>query len=285
MSNYQDNEDRFSRMTAAIDERLNDVAGTRADVFISDVYPLDSEACYAMLSYAEGLPPITATDIVDFVGREFSGRAVPVLASARHFVDHNAVCLMIAKYTPTRPVADTAGMHTVVAGARYLDVEMKDTWDVATGPDGQKFLRRMADDDVVKMVAERKQNMAHAGHATLSIANALGAGVIEASDGDTVRVYWQGSVYADCEVKGSLAGNKLSVKVPKVGTITIDRNAVVEVQAVSKKSASEMKNKLSQYYKKALPDAKYASELTKDMTLDQVTDEGPSHWAPGADKK
>ena len=268
-------------MTAAIDERLNDVAGSRADLFISDSLALDQDTVYAMLTYAAGLPAPTSSDIVEFVGREFEGRVTPVLATARHFVDHNSICVMLAKYAPSRPLQDSAAMHTVVAGARYLDVEMRDTWDVSTSPDGQKFLRRTSDDDVAKMVADRKIRMADAGTQYLTVANALGAGLTMADVGDIVRCYHAGSVYSDCEIKSVVAHNRLSVKIPHVGVMTIDRAQVVEVQCASKAKTGEMKKKLAEYFKKALPDAKYASELCKETTLDQTTNEGPSHWAPG----
>lgn len=276
-------EDRRNRMMAKLDEQLNEVYGGRADLFISDVQPLDKDSCFALINYAQGLQAPTTAQVVEFIGNQFGGKVRPVLETARSFVDHNSVLVMLAKYQPTRKIEEVSAMHTIIAGARYLDVEMKDTWDVATTPEGTKYLRRVNDDDVSKMVAERKQRMAVAGVAELTVAKAVGSGVSTADTGDIVRCYYQGSVYADCEVKSVTGGNRLTVKIPNVGVVTVAREAIVEVQAISKGKAGKMKSKLSEYYKKALPDAKYAGQLTNEL-IDEGTDALPdTHWPqPGS---
>lgn len=283
--NNEEAQDRFSRMMAQVDERLSEVAGERADLYISDVQPLDRDSCYVLLNYATGLPSPTTANVVDFVARQFGGKVRPVLETARDYSDHSAVLLMLAKYQPTRPIDDVAGMHTVVAGARYLDVEMKATWDVAVTPEGTKYLRRVSDDDVSRMVADRRQRMAVAGVAELTVAKALGGGASRADVGDVVRCYWQGSIYSDCEVKSVQAQNRLSVKIPNVGTVTIAREAVCEVQAISKQRAGQIKSKNAEYYKKAFPDAGYATQLTKEL-IDEGQDSLPSSlYAPPSSKK
>lgn len=272
-------EDRLSRMMAKVDEQLNEAYGQRADLFISDVQALDSDSCYALINYAQGLPAPTTAAVIEFVGREFDGKVRPVLETARNFVDHNAVLVMLAKYRPTRKFDDVAEMHTIVAGARYLDVEMKQTWDVAVSPEGVKYLRRCNDDDVSKMVSERRQRMsATAGVAELTVARAVGSGVSTAGEGDIVRLYWEGSIYSDCEVKSVQKDNRLSVKIPKVGSVTVARESIVEIQAISKGKAADMKSKLKSYWGKALPDAGYAKDLTNEL-IDEGSDSAPeSHW-------
>lgn len=272
-------EDRYSRMVAKIDAQLNETHGQRADLFISDVQSLDRDSCYALINYAEGLPAPTTANVIEFVGHQFNGSVRPVLETARNFADHNAVLVMLAKYQPTRKIDDVAEMHTIIAGARYLDVSMRDTWDVAVTPEGVKYLRRCNDDDVSKMVAERRQRMnVTAGVAELTVAKAVGSGVSTASEGDTVRLYWQGSIFSDCEVKSVHKDNRLSVKIPHVGSVTVDRHAIVEVQAISKGKAAELKSKLKSYWKDALPDAGYAKQLT-DSLIDEGQDTAPeSHW-------
>jgi len=285
MTNYNSSEARLNRMMVALGERLEKDYGCRADMYISDVSRLDNDSCYAMLSYAPGLPVPTTEQVIDFIGAQFNGKVRPVLETAKAFPDHSSVLLMLAKYQQTRKIDDVTAMIPVVAGARYLDVEMKDTWDVMVTPDGKKYLRRCSDDDVSGMVADRKQRMdVTAGVAEFTIARAVGSGSVHADVGDTVRCYWQGSVYPDCEVKSVTAGGtRLSVNIPNIGSVTVAREAVVEVQAISKDRANQMKNKLAEYYKKALPDAGYAKELT-----DELVDEGSSalpnsHWAkPGS---
>jgi hypothetical protein len=282
--NSQEAADRFSRMMTKADAKLNEVYGGRADLYISDVQPLDRDSCYALVNYAQGLPSPTSEAVVEFIGAKFSGKVRPVLETAKAFVDHNAVLVMLAKYQPTRRIDDVAQMHTVIAGARYLDVEMKDTWDVAVTPEGTKYLRRVNDDDVSKMVAERRARMTvTAGVTELTVAKALGSGASTAETGDIVRLYHQGSIYSDCEVKNVQADNRLSVKIPNVGTFTVAREAIVEVQAISKGKAGAMKSKLAEYYKKALPDSGYAKDLTREL-IDEGTDALPnSHWPkPGS---
>lgn len=276
---YDDPQDRFSRMMAAVDERLSETHGERADIYVADVQPLDKDSCYALLSYANGLPAPTTANVVDFVGRQFGGKVRPVLETARNFVDHNAVLIMLAKYQPSRPIEDTAGMHTIIAGARYLDVELKATWDVAVTPEGTKYLRRVSDDDVSSMVAERKQRMAVAGVAELTVAKALGGGASSADTGDVVRCYWQGSVYSDCEIKSVQGGNRLSVKIPNVGTVTVAREAVIEVQAISKQKAGQMKSKLADYYRQAMPEKDYANQLTDQLLNEGADSLPPGHWS------
>ncbi len=281
----EDTQSRLNRMHSALDARLQEVSGERADLYISDVLPLDPSTCYAMINYGAGLPPVTTANLVDFIGRSFDGKVRPVLETAKHYPDHNAVAVMLATYQPTRPLSDCATMHAVVAGARYLDVEMRDTWDVAVNPEGVKFLRRTADDDVSKMVADRKQRIAQAGVKQFALANALGAGVTMADTGDTIRCYWQGSVYSDCTVKNVLDAGRLTVQIPSVGNVTVAREAVVEIQASAKKNMGQMKSKLAEYYKKALPDKKYASELTKELVDEGKDDSMPSYWTKPSSSK
>ena len=118
-----------------------------------------------------------------------------------------------------------------------------------------------------------------AGAAELTVAKALGSGSSTAAAGDVVRCYHQGSIFSDCEVKSVQADNRLSVKIPNVGTFTVAREAIVEVQAISKGKAGQMKSKLAEYYKKALPDAGYAQDLTSKL-IDEGSDALPnSYWA------
>ena len=274
----QDQVDRMDRIMRHLDQKLYATHGSRADLYISDTQELDRDSCYAMLRYAEGLPCPTTAEVVDFIGRNFGGKIRPIMETCRNFSDHNSVLLMLAKHQPTRKLDDVKDMHTVVAGARYLDVEMRDTWDVAVMPDGTKFLRRCGDDDVLKMVADRRQRMqVSAGTAELTIARALGAGTSTADVGDIVRVYHQGNLYSDCEIKTAQA-NRLSVRIPNVGTVTLAREAVVEVQAISKDRASKMKNQLEDYYRKVFPDPKYAEQLTQKLTDEGHEPAMPSYW-------
>ncbi len=284
-NSFDQDESRGSRMLRLLDERMNEVSGARADLHISDCQPLDRESCYALINWAPGLPAPTTVEVVDFIGRTFDGKVRPVPETAKAFVDHQAILMMLAKYQPTRPINDVATMHTVVAGARYLDVEMRDTWDVAATPEGTKYLRRVTDDDVSKMVAERRSRMAVAGMAQLTVAKALTGGVSAADAGDIVRCYFQGSVYSDCEVKSLQAGNRLSVKVPGVGTVTVAREAILEIQAISKSKANEIKKKNNEYYKKAFGDPKYAGDLTNELIDEGVDSAPPSNFAQPMSKK
>lgn len=271
--------ERFSSLANAIETRLNEVSGKRADMYISDVMPLDRDTCFALVSYAETLTAPTTADVVEFVGREFGGKVRPVLETAQLYPAHAALKIMLARFAPTRPITDVAEMATVVAGARYLDVELRDTWDVQVGPEGQKFLKRVSDDDVAAMVKERQARLGAPSTAgTLTIAGALGAGVGIAEAGDIVRCFYQGSVYPDCTVKKTLADNQLSVQIPNVGPVTVAREAV-EIQAISKQKAGQLKSKLSEYYQKAYPDKQYAKDLTKELADEGAEGVPPSFYA------
>jgi hypothetical protein len=271
--------ERFSSLASAIETRMNEVSGKRADLYISDVMPLDRDACFALVSYAETLQAPTTADVVEFLGREFDGKVRPVLETAELFPDHAALKIMLARNAPTRPINDVAAMATVVAGARYLDVDLRDTWDVRVGQDGQKYLQRVSDDDVSAMVRDRQARLgAHSTAGVLTIAKALGAGVSTAEVGDTVRCFYQGYVYPDCTVEKVMADHKLSVKIPKIGPVTVAREAV-EIQAISKQKAGQLKSKLSEYYQKALPDKQYAKELTKELADEGQEGVPPSFYA------
>jgi hypothetical protein len=271
--------ERNGSLFNAIERRMNEVTGRRADMYVSDVMALDRDACFALLSFAEMQAPPTTADVIDFVSREFGGKIRPVLETAALYPEHAAIKLMLARYAPTRPLDDTAEMVTVVAGARYLDVDMRDTWDVQAGPDGKKFLRRVSDDDVAEVVRARQARMGAPSTAgVLTVATALGAGVSTAETGDIVRCFFQGNMYPDCTVQKALAGNKLSVQIPHVGVVTVAREAV-EIQAISKQKAGQLKGKLSEYYQKAFPDKQYAKELTKDLADEGQDAMPPSFYA------
>lgn len=81
----QEAADRFSRMMTKADARLNEVFGGRADLYISDVQPLDRDSCYALINYAQGLPSPTSESVIEFIGAKFKGSVRPVLETAKAF--------------------------------------------------------------------------------------------------------------------------------------------------------------------------------------------------------
>ncbi len=257
-------QERSSRMAVAIEAAFEAELGHRPDLFVSDVLSLDKDSAFVAISHSEACPTPTAEDVAAYVQSEFEDKLTPVMTTAKYNPDTCTVVVLVASNAETRPIEAVANMHTVLAGHRYLDTQMKDTWEVISSPDGQKYLRRVADDDVVSMLKDRRDRIASAGKFA-SIASMLSSG--SAKVGDMVRVYHRGEMYPDCTVKAA-NGDKLTVQIPNVGSTQVCKYAVV-MQALGGVHSAEIKKETSDYYKKAYPDAKYAKELTKELINDR----------------
>ena len=258
--------ERTGNMLDKLASKMHKTIGRRADMYIEDSESIDMNSCRVMVAYAKHIGPVDSEQLSEFVIREFNGKLVPNLATAQSFTDLGRVMVILTRAHVTRPMEDAQHMHSVAAGAVYIDKTLADTWEVATAEDGQPFLSRVATDDIANIVAVRRQRMSTAGQQPMSISAAMQAygGTFDVGPGDTVKVMYKDAPHSGCTV-ASVGDDNVTVKIPRIGTATVSKHAVFSVEQIDGKRLGQMKKELDDYYTQVYG-PEYAGELTKETT-------------------
>lgn len=256
---------RTSEMLASLRSKIDKTVGHRGDLHIEDSSKIDGDSVYAMIRYSPDFGVPSTEDLVAFVGAEFGGSIRPVLESAVRTQKDDTVLMILSRNMLTRPFEEAQEMVPVTAGAVYMDRALRDTWSVEHGSDGTPFLKRICDDDIGQIVADRRRRMTTAGQKRMSISAALNNCVPHANEGDVVRVFWNGMPVSGCLVM-AVGANDLTLQVPNCGQVAVAKSSVMKIEETSPKKLKEMKKQLEEYYKKAYGNPEYAEELTDETT-------------------
>lgn len=247
------------RMLKKLDAKMAKQIGHRGDMHIGDFSGISKNAGRLLIGYDRALGPVVGSDVTAFVARQFEGRLVPMMETAKLHRPEGAVEVVVHRTVPTRRIEDSTRM-LAVASTLFLDQELGDQWEVKSHADGTKYLSRVANDNISAIVAERRRRMAiHA--STVTFANALSAGVPNLSKGDEIRFYADSQLHVG---KVKQVGAEVTVAAES-GSYTIAPEAVVEILQVSEATTNEIKSYLGDYFKDAYGFDNYADELTRDL--------------------
>ena len=252
------------RMMESLEKKLSKSVGYRADLQMADARRISKSDAHFMLAYTGDIP--STDDIANFFIRTFSAKVTPHIGTAKVLRNEKVVTVVASLLNVSRTFADHGKMTPIVTGSIYLDVPLQEVWEVKER-DGEKVLIRKVKDDIMAMVQARRlamqdQSKSHQTFASVATTTSSLLRLLALLEkGDVVRIFHEGRLIDGCEV---MAIGQDEVKV-KVGdkSVTIPRQAVVEVTVQSKSRKDTEKKALEKYFEQAYGDPDYAKELVK----------------------
>ena len=249
------------RLLDRLEHKINASVGHRDDLQFADARRINRNTARFMLAYSDENPP-SSSEITDFFSRKFDFKVTPFLSTAKVYDNKRCVTVVAQVLSLTREISDIKQrkMVPVIQGAVYLDVALKETWEVENR-EGNKVLVRNVKDDIMALVQARKKSMLDSRtqqtFASFSQADLLKyLALLE--KGDQVRVLVDDKV-VDAEV---VAVTDAEVKVKtKGGLKTLPRQSVVDVVSKSQATEDEMLNDAEDYFTEAFGDPDYAKKL------------------------
>lgn len=262
--------DIFARFEQKIAQRVASTRSGRFDLRLSDyeVLPGKREA-RVLVTYARelGVPKLSQLD--EWVTSSFGGRMVLELETPRVHVEANAVMALVRTNEVYRP-EEHARKMIVTASNRYMDRD-KSIWEVRKNDSGQRFLVRVADDDMEAILRERQAMERTASlHHRLRLADVRAAsGNPEVEIGDRVSYMFRG-ILQKGEVT-HVGDNTIHVKIAQE-TRTVPKENVVDIFEKSPAAKKDQTAYLTKFFSEAYGDPEFAKQL---VTL-KGTDKGTS---------
>jgi len=237
--------DHSEKLQARLAEKLNNRLGYRGDLHIADYQTISANIAKVLLAFSTNLGNPTGDDLRSFFLKNFDGKLAPRMETAKVHSSEGAISVVAEKHVLKRQIEDKDQMVQIVANTRYLDSQMNETWEVKSGSDGQKFLVRVAADNVGDMLAERRKRMQVQAR-NMSIASIMSAGHNLIEVGAIVKVMIDNQVVSGAEVTQVLA-EEYKIKTA-TGAFSIPKEAILEVQQVSAKSDAKTDKNVEEYF-------------------------------------
>lgn len=245
----------MNRMLDRLSQKMETEVGHRGDMFVADYRPINKKAGILLIGYSSGLPHVTTEDLKKYVIREFDGKLIPDLSTAKLHKESAAASLVVKQHQLTKKLSAKEDMLPV-ASTMFLDTEMNDTWEVKD-KDGTKFLARMEKEDLDGIVQARRDRM-QIKSSPVCLASVSRGEILSVREGDVIAYYRD-----DRKSEGTVMGvYKDGVKVKtgsRIHAINIDE--ILEVRQVSPSEKGKLNKQMKEYYSTIYGD-EYAKLLT-----------------------
>lgn len=259
--NPESGQSREHRMLTRLRSKVHSKVGHRVDLYLGDYRSINNTTAQLLVGYDNRFGIPSGNEISDFMVKNFSGKVVPQMATAKVHKDVEAVSIVAEIYRPTRRLEESQSM-VAVASTLYVDKDMGETWEVM-GDEDTKYLARVMKDDISSILQERRNRMQSQFSGRVTLANALSAGINQVDQGALVRFYWNGTVLQGEVTQVQESGIKINAE--DGGSFTVPREAVTEVLRYSDKTESNLKNSLSQYFSDAYGFEDYGQQIARDL--------------------
>lgn len=255
----------LNRVHAKLQKKISKSVGHRVDLVLADTRKIDAENAHFMLEYNNNVP--NTDDISEFFVRQYNAKLIPDLTTARVHPEHKVVTVVASILNVTRDLSDSKKMTPVIAGCTYLDTSLNEIWEVREASNNEKVLARKVKDDIKGIVNARKNLMldpkSNKTFASVDVASSLlNLSMIE--EGDIVKAYSKGKLHEDLIVN-QVDENELSVTTADMLSLSLPKEAVIEVKKKNKASDKKNQKRVTDYFADAYGDKKYAKKLTKGM--------------------
>jgi len=233
----------------------------RYDLALADYKVLDKKTCRLVIAYSLSQPAIGKVEIVKFFNTylpELSPNCEASLINTKF----GYVSVFASLKKEVKPLSEKNTMVSVIANLRYIDKDMGKFWEVSKDAQNNPVLQQVVDEDIEKIVKERKRRMsltANVSHITMSLVT---AGVANVMAGDFVKFYYDNSY-----LKGKVSSvdkllNKVTIQCPdRQAPLVLDINSVVKVLSKNPKF-EEAKEKSEYNYYKEVFGPEYSDKLT-----------------------
>jgi len=258
-----------NKVVASLADKMTASIGHRADLEIGDVRKIDGKTAHFLLAFASDRAP-TSADLNEFFLKRYNAQVVPYIATAKVWNDQKVVTVVAGILNITREYEDIrrSKMVPVIAGYSYLDVPMQETYAVQERG-GKKVLVKKVKDDIMAIVSARKAAMHDATFSTpatktfahLAKASGLMRFLAEPEKGDMVRC-----MNDDKTMEGevlSASEDEVKVKSSDGGSLTLPKQAVLEVLKKGSDSQADRLKAQEDYYSKAYGSPEYGKSLVR----------------------
>jgi hypothetical protein len=221
--------------------------------------PFNANTAKVLLAYNQSFGQPSSEDVRQYCLKEFGGKALPNLATAVVYPDKAAIAVVVEAHVPTRKFSERTTMATIVAGTRYIDTTMNETWDVKE-KNGTKFLAKVCDENLDQIIGARRARMAVKASTITLTACCNSAGLNMLDVGDLVKVMIDSRVMSGAEVE-AMNGNLVTVVTREGETHEIPREAVLQVQQLSPAKQAAKARSEQEYFSRAYGDPEFAEQL------------------------
>lgn len=239
----------------------NYAAGHRGDLSIADFQKVNSTTAKLLVEFDPRFGKPTGSDIEGYFTKHFSGEIKPVMASC--IIKPNTVSVMAKMEIDTKDLesvkSDKKGFTPIIANLVYLDNALGDTWEVRE-EGGKKVLAKQGTEDIMKIIAERKNRMfmeksPKTSFSALTMAHAclLPTDVVRVFANEELKEMEITDMDED-NIIGKIDGVEAKIQPEMVMDLV---KASTEVRAASEAAY------LMQYYSEAYGSKEYAKELVK----------------------
>jgi len=252
------------RLGQKLRERTASVRSGRFDLRLSDfkIFNSNREA-RVLVTYEKNLGIPSRKQLDEWVTASTNGRLVMELESPRHYADYNAIVAMVRMNELKRPVRHTASMMKGAAN-QYMDKD-RSIWEVQQDSSGERFLVRVADDDMEEILRERQRYERTASvHKRLRLDDLREAASEMPLDvGDRIS-YMHRGILQRGEVTHVGDDGLVHVRKAAKDVLKIPRENVVDIFEKSPKAQKDRKQFLIDFFTQAYGDADFAKELVKE---------------------
>lgn len=260
--------DLFSNISQALQEKMSRrVAETRSgriDFYLSDWDVIGDHEARILVGYKKDFGAPRAGQIDEWVLSSFNGQLRVAMESLRNYPDLEAVSAIVVRNFHTLPYEYSAEMIPVSASAdgteRYQDDQSR-VWEAMAADNGNRFLVRIAKDDVAGILAERQRKMrgASLAHKRPRLSQ-ITAGISAPEVGDQV-------VYLERGIKQFGQVTHVGETVIHVHSngedITVPSGSVIAVTQKSAASEKESAQRLVDFFTQAYGDKEFANKLVR----------------------
>jgi len=161
----------------------------RPDLYLADFQKIASDTCRALVGWGQTGEPPSHVAIENWVTASFEGKVRIDHRTLRYYPERRAVSVVVSYMLPTMAIDESKRMARF-SPTRYLEAETKAIWEVRQDQGGNRFLQRVAEDNLDVLLAERRKHVSR----TASFAVLPEGGMLSVDVGDEVRFYDRGGM-------------------------------------------------------------------------------------------
>lgn len=248
--------------------KLNKIASERgilkrADLYISDVKPLDSIKCATLIGFSKGLGSPNAEEISDFIQSTFNNVVHPQMSTARVMDNDNAVYVVLTYNVPTRPASDASAMARIATNT-FVEDNTGHIWTLVDAGTN-KYLMRQVSENISDIISARMKHVGKDQARFASLNTKVAAPMV--NSGDTVKFMSSQNVILH-GVVSTVSGDNVTVSANGTSH-KISRDAVLQIVDRPTESINKQKNTLKDYFSKAWGDPSLAEKFVKHLSTEE----------------
>jgi hypothetical protein len=249
------------RLGQALQQRTASVRSGRFDLRLSDFKVSNSKReARVLVTYEKNLGTPTRKQLDEWVTASTHGRLILELESPRHYKDYGAIVAMVRSNELRRPLKHSQQMVKGAAN-QYMDKD-KSVWEVQQSSSGERFLVRVADDDMDEILKARQRYERTASlHKRLRLADIKEAvSEMPLDVGDRIS-YMHRGILQRGEVTHVGEDGLIHVRKAAQDVLKVPRENVVDIFEKSPQAQKDRKQFLVDFFTRAYGDPEFAKTL------------------------